>query len=310
MSKKLQLIISLLVLTSCANNANPQLRFVDLKGKTRPVKFRVPEQNAQILNQKYSPNQAFTKPIASTNNQQITTQQNTQQNISEQNPYTKVRAELEKNEKQSDNNINYGNNQQPNQKIYEQEKSYDFAKSVSDAIVANNQQKQASLPQEEPVRFINNEPKIIVKNNKNEAVKKNKTIVAKPVKEQIQYPQQGQQPDNKTKPVQIDKVVKPKTDSTIAVDATEKQSHKIIEMPSSSPSAKDFYIQLGSFSSKINADKLVRQSKYTNTMMIAANVDGSIVYRVLVGPYQNQKEAQKEMQKIKKSGKAAVITKN
>jgi cell division protein FtsN len=308
MSKKLQLIIFLLILTSCTNDNNPQLRFVDLKGKTRPVKFRVPEQNAQILNQKYSPNQAFTKPTVSTNNQQIATQQN----ISEQNPYTKVRAELEKNEKQSDNNIDYGNNQQPNQKIYEQEKSYDFAQSASDAIVTNTQQKRSieSLPQEDSVRFINNEPKTIVKNNKNESVKKNKIVAAKPATENSKYSQQNQQPDNKTKPVQIDKAVKPKLGSAIAVDVTEKQSHKIIEIPSSSPSTKDFYIQLGSFSSKINADKLVRQSNYNNTIMIAANVDGSIVYRVLVGPYQNQKAAQKEMQKIKKSGKAAVITKN
>lgn len=75
------------------------------------------------------------------------------------------------------------------------------------------------------------------------------------------------------------------------------------------PAAGKFYVQIGSFESKDNAQaSLLKMKKFGSGKL--ETIDGDkVIYRALIGPFKDKTSAIQIMQKIKKSGHDAIVTK-
>ena len=135
--KNLLAILVIFVVISCNKNKPTELRFVNLSGKSKPIKFRVPEENAQILsNSKSNTN--------GTQNSQPATDQNfankTNIDVAKNNSSIIPQNSLEKTSNQneaSDSPVarqHYSHNQQQSSKVIAEQK-YDFAENVANSLV-------------------------------------------------------------------------------------------------------------------------------------------------------------------------------
>ncbi len=75
------------------------------------------------------------------------------------------------------------------------------------------------------------------------------------------------------------------------------------------PARDSWSVQLGSFSSKANADKLVHQLKARGmpAYVISSGSGSSSRYRVRVGPMPDRETAEREVQKLKAAGHTAAV---
>jgi cell division protein FtsN len=75
------------------------------------------------------------------------------------------------------------------------------------------------------------------------------------------------------------------------------------------PAVGKFYVQIGSFESKDNAQaSLLKMKKFGSGKL--ETIDGDkVIYRALIGPFKDKTSAIQIMQKIKKSGHDAIVTK-
>jgi cell division protein FtsN len=82
-------------------------------------------------------------------------------------------------------------------------------------------------------------------------------------------------------------------------------------MPAESPQARHAWaVQLGSFASKMNADKLVHQLQTRGgpgVYIVSSGVGPSLRYRVRMGPLGDRSAAERAVAKLKAAGHAATI---
>ena len=277
--KQFLTILAIFVVFSCNKNQSSQLRFVNLAGKSKPIKFRVPEENAQILGNAKQNTLQNNKNDANLNQNLA---QNPVQNISptnqalvenanpalksENKPENKSENKPDSNQSSSANaNVQYSNNQQQSSKNIAEQK-YDFAENVANSLspkpaTANNQ---------------STEEEMIIKGNYTNETKniKEKEKISDKSKKNLQKSQEKQ-------PLAIKNY-----------------------------NEKKFYLQLASFNDQENAVDFSKKSKHKNIEVIEANLGGKTVYRAVLGPYQTRLIVSKEMQKIKKSGQEVVIIKH
>ena len=283
--KNLLAVLAVFVIFSCNKNKPTELRFVNLEGKSKPIKFRVPEENAQILNNPKLASLPNPNLVTTTNqNLQPATTPDTAGNTNINN---NKNIDIAKNNPNNPQNLppktpnntsfnqQYSNNQQQSSKTIAEQK-YDFAENVANALVPNqnlakksNAETSEEMPEEMP------EEMIIQGSYVNET---------KNIKEKEKFLDKSKK--NNPKPV--------KKAENITKNTGEKQ----------------FYLQLGSFNNQENANDFISKSKNKNLQTIEANLGSKTVYRAVLGPYQNRKIALKEMQKIQKSGQEVVIIKN
>jgi septal ring-binding cell division protein DamX len=272
-------IIAIFVVFSCNKNQSSQLRFVNLAGKSKPIKFRVPEENAQILGNAKQNTLQSNKNNANLDkslNQNLA--QNSVQNISPTNqalvenanpalkPENTPQNKLDSNQSSSANtNVQYSDNQQQSVKNIAEQK-YDFAENVASSLSPKPASVNNQVPEEE----------MIIKGNYTNETKniKEKEKISDKFKKNLQKSQEKQ-------PLAIKNY-----------------------------NEKKFYLQLASFNNQENAVDFSQKSKHKNIEVIEANLGDKTVYRAVVGPYQTRLMASKEMQKIKKSGQEAVIIKH
>jgi cell division protein FtsN len=137
----LLVIISIFLVVSCNKNKSTELRFVNLAGKSKPIKFRVPEENAQILNNSKSvnlPNPNLNKETNQNSASKTTTE------VAKNNPpiipQNSLNTAFNKNEaSNSDSSAvsnQYSDNQQQSSKTIAEQK-YDFAENVTNSLVPN-----------------------------------------------------------------------------------------------------------------------------------------------------------------------------
>jgi len=137
----LLVIISIFLVVSCNKNKSTELRFVNLAGKSKPIKFRVPEENAQILNNSKSvnlPNPNLNKETNQNSASKTTTE------VAKNNPpiipQNSLNTAFNKNEaSNSDSSAvsnQYSDNQQQSSKTIAEQK-YDFAENVNNYLVPN-----------------------------------------------------------------------------------------------------------------------------------------------------------------------------
>ena len=285
--KNLLAVLATFTVLACTKNKPTELRFVNLAGKSKPIKFRVPEENAQILN---NPKLAsLPNPnLVATNNQnskpKITpdtagnTNINNNKNIdiaknNPNNPQNLPPKTPNQNETPNNTSFNqqYSNNQQQSSKTIAEQK-YDFAENVANSLVPNQnlaKKSNAETSEKMPEEMIIQGSYV----NETQNIKEKEKFLDKSKK-------------NNPKPV--------KKAENITKNTGEKQ----------------FYLQLGSFNNQENANDFINKSKNKNLQTIEANLGNKTVYRAVLGPYQNRKIALKEMQKIQKSGQEVVIIKN
>ncbi len=285
--KNLLAVLAVFVIFSCNKNKPTELRFVNLEGKSKPIKFRVPEENAQILN---NPKLAsLPNPnLVTTTNQNLqpattpdtagNTNINNNKNIdiaknNPNNPQNLPPKTPNQNETSNSTSFNqqYSNNQQQSSKTIAEQK-YDFAENVANSLVPNQnlaKKSNAETSEEMP------EEMIIQGSYVNET---------KNIKEKEKFLDKSKK--NNPKPI------------------------KKVENITKNTGEKQFYLQLGSFNNQENANDFINKSKNKNLQTIEANLGNKTVYRAVLGPYQNRKIALKEMQKIQKSGQEVVIIKN
>lgn len=272
-------ILLIFVVFSCNKNQSSQLRFVNLAGKSKPIKFRVPEENAQILgNAKQNTLQSNKNDATLDKSLNQNLAQNSVQNISPTNqvlvenanpalkPQNIPQNTLDSNQSSSANtNVQYSNNQQQSVKNIADQK-YDFAENVANSLSPKPASVNNQVPEEE----------MIIKGNYTNETKniKEKEKISDKSKKNLQKSQEKQ-------PLAIKNY-----------------------------NEKKFYLQLASFSNQENAVDFSQKSKHKNIEVIEANLGGKTVFRAVVGPYQTRLMASKEMQKIKKSGQEAVIIKH
>jgi DedD protein len=96
-----------------------------------------------------------------------------------------------------------------------------------------------------------------------------------------------------------------KAQDSTAPAAVETQSSS----PKSPPGGGIWAVQLGSFASKVNADKLVHQMKAAGSpvYVVPSGSGASLRYRVRVGPLADRGSAEHAMQKLKASGHPATL---
>ncbi len=272
-------ILVIFVVFSCNKNQSSQLRFVNLAGKSKPIKFRVPEENAQILgNAKQNTLQSNKNDATLDKSLNQNLAQNSVQNISPTNqvlvenanpalkPQNIPQNTLDSNQSSSANtNVQYSNNQQQSVKNIADQK-YDFAENVANSLSPKPASVNNQVPEEE----------MIIKGNYTNETKniKEKEKISDKSKKNLQKSQEKQ-------PLAIKNY-----------------------------NEKKFYLQIASFSNQENAVDFSQKSKHKNIEVIEANLGGKTVFRAVVGPYQTRLMASKEMQKIKKSGQEAVIIKH
>ncbi len=272
-------ILVIFVVFSCNKNQSSQLRFVNLAGKSKPIKFRVPEENAQILgNAKQNTLQSNKNDATLDKSLNQNLAQNSVQNISPTNqvlvenvnpalkPQNIPQNTLDSNQSSSANtNVQYSNNQQQSVKNIADQK-YDFAENVANSLSPKPASVNNQVPEEE----------MIIKGNYTNETKniKEKEKISDKSKKNLQKSQEKQ-------PLAIKNY-----------------------------NEKKFYLQLASFNNQENAVDFSQKSKHKNIEVIEANLGGKTVFRAVVGPYQTRLMASKEMQKIKKSGQEAVIIKH
>ncbi len=272
-------ILVIFVVFSCNKNQSSQLRFVNLAGKSKPIKFRVPEENAQILgNAKQNTLQSNKNDATLDKSLNQNLAQNSVQNISPTNQVLVENANpalktqnipqntLDSNQSSSANtNVQYSNNQQQSVKNIADQK-YDFAENVANSLSPKPASVNNQVPEEE----------MIIKGNYTNETKniKEKEKISDKSKKNLQKSQEKQ-------PLAIKNY-----------------------------NEKKFYLQIASFSNQENAVDFSQKSKHKNIEVIEANLGGKTVFRAVVGPYQTRLMASKEMQKIKKSGQEAVIIKH
>ena len=272
-------ILLIFVVFSCNKNQSSQLRFVNLAGKSKPIKFRVPEENAQILgNAKQNTLQSNKNDATLDKSLNQNLAQNSVQNISPTNqvlvenanpalkPQNIPQNTLDSNQSSSANtNVQYSNNQQQSVKNIADQK-YDFAENVANSLSPKPASVNNKVPEEE----------MIIKGNYTNETKniKEKEKISDKSKKNLQKSQEKQ-------PLAIKNY-----------------------------NEKKFYLQIASFSNQENAVDFSQKSKHKNIEVIEANLGGKTVFRAVVGPYQTRLMASKEMQKIKKSGQEAVIIKH
>ena len=272
-------ILVIFVVFSCNKNQSSQLRFVNLAGKSKPIKFRVPEENAQILgNAKQNTLQSNKNDATLDKSLNQNLAQNSVQNISPTNqvlvenvnpalkPQNIPQNTLDSNQSSSANtNVQYSNNQQQSVKNIADQK-YDFAENVANSLSPKPASVNNQVPEEE----------MIIKGNYTNETKniKQKEKISDKSKKNLQKSQEKQ-------PLAIKNY-----------------------------NEKKFYLQIASFSNQENAVDFSQKSKHKNIEVIEANLGGKTVFRAVVGPYQTRLMASKEMQKIKKSGQEAVIIKH
>ncbi len=272
-------ILVIFVVFSCNKNQSSQLRFVNLAGKSNPIKFRVPEENAQILgNAKQNTLQSNKNDATLDKSLNQNLAQNSVQNISPTNqvlvenanpslkPQNIPQNTLDSNQSSSANtNVQYSNNQQQSVKNIADQK-YDFAENVANSLSPKPASVNNKVPEEE----------MIIKGNYTNETKniKEKEKISDKSKKNLQKSQEKQ-------PLAIKNY-----------------------------NEKKFYLQIASFSNQENAVDFSQKSKHKNIEVIEANLGGKTVFRAVVGPYQTRLMASKEMQKIKKSGQEAVIIKH
>jgi cell division protein FtsN len=267
--KKILIILIFFVAFSCNKNKPTELRFVNLAGKSKSIKFRIPEENAQILNnskQKDLRNNTVDQGKNSSsieNNTAINNQVlDKYKNLATNETATSSKQNSIQPSSTINENVQYNNNQQQYSKNIAEQK-YDFAQNVANSLLPN-----PTLANNE-----NTDEEIIIKGNYTNATENIKA------KEKI-----------------LDKSKKNNTSLTKNSQAKNSQESK-------------FYLQLGSFNSQENANDFINKSKYKNIEIIEANLKNKTLYRAVVGPYQNRKIALNEMQKIKRSGQEVVIIK-
>ncbi len=75
------------------------------------------------------------------------------------------------------------------------------------------------------------------------------------------------------------------------------------------PGRDSWSVQLGSFSSKANADKLVHQLKARgfSVYVIASGSGSSSRFKVRMGPWADRAAAEREVDKLKAAGHAATV---
>ena len=289
--KNLLAVLAVFVIFSCNKNKSTELRFVNLEGKSKPIKFRVPEENAQILNNPKlaslpNPNLVATnnqnsKPTITpdttdntniNNNKNIDIAKNNPNNPQNLPPKTPNQNETPNN---TSFNQQYSNNQQQSSKTIAEQK-YDFAENVANSLVPNpnlakksNTEISEEIPEEMPEKMI---------------IQGSYVNETKNIKEKEKFLDKSK----KNNPKPVNKA------ENITKNTGEKQ----------------FYLQLGSFNNQENANDFINKSKNKNLQTIEANLGSKTVYRAVLGPYQNRKIALKEMQKIQKSGQEVVIIKN
>lgn len=168
---------------------------------------------------------------------------------------------------------------------------------------ANDAQKQS------PNNDIKNSNQIVEKTspNNSQVVELNSNNVQedseKPVKEYdlAEVKEEQQQTVEVTNPNAIREVLKP----------SKEVSSKITYLKASNdnPTVGKFYVQIGSFESKDNAQaSLLKMKKFGSGKL--ESVDGDkVIYRALIGPFKDKASASQVMQKIKKSGHDAIVTK-
>jgi cell division protein FtsN len=266
----LLVIISIFLVVSCNKNKSTELRFVNLAGKSKPIKFRVPEENAQILNNSKSvnlPNPNLNKETNQNSASKTTTE------VAKNNPpiipQNSLNTAFNKNEaSNSDSSAvsnQYSDNQQQSSKTIAEQK-YDFAENVANSLVPDlNLVNKQSIEEEMIIQG-----KYV---NETKNIKEKEKILDKSKKNNLK---------------------------------SFKKAEKILD----NTGEKQFYLQLASFNNKQNVADFIDKSKNKNLQTIEASLGNKTVYRAVLGPYQNRKIALKEMQKITKSGQEVVIIKN
>jgi cell division protein FtsN len=76
-----------------------------------------------------------------------------------------------------------------------------------------------------------------------------------------------------------------------------------------STKTKGFFVQVGSFANKANADQTLEKMQSFHEGQIESGTKEKIIYRVLLGPFNNKKEASEILAKITNSGHEAIIVK-
>ncbi len=169
---------------------------------------------------------------------------------------------------------------------------------------ADNIQKQSSQPD------IKNSTQIVEKNSPNISKEVNSNLdnpqeqLENPVKEydlsEVKEEKQ-KTTEETTNPSAIREVLKPAQDGSAKIT--------YLKASSGNATAIKFYVQIGSFENKENAQATLSKMKKFGSGKLET-VDGDkVIYRALIGPFKDKASASQVMQKIKKSGHDAIVTK-
>lgn len=239
----LGLILPLFFAACVAKNTDPQIRIVDMQGRPKPVKTKMPELNAQALAA-----QGFDTRTRDLN--------------------------------QAPQDVGYRN--APNAA----NNKNDFG-----AVSAQNIQQSLQPTQQvqQPIVYQNVEPQQVAQNSKTD-------VGAGSGNEAVEYDLAEAKGDENATQVKIFPTKKP----------VKKAAAKKVAVAKSA-GGKKFFAQVGSFSSKGNADVTLSQmQKFHGGKVVEADGE-KVMYRVWLGPLKNRAQANALISKIKASGSDAVL---
>lgn len=246
-------IFSSLFLVSCVakNNEPPQIRIVDMQGKTHNVVTKIPELNSQAL------------------------------------------ASQGMQERQAQNNFLVNQQAASKQNVM---READFGAASSQSIQQTLQPQQFSKPSPR-------ENEKDTANSVDNAVVVAGSGVAASNAETIEYDLS----ETKAAPQEEDE--KPQVKKS-AKKVTAKK-HKAEAAPVvASKGGKKFFVQVGSFTNRGNADNSLSEMKKFHSGKIEVVEGEKTVYRVLLGPFPNKAKATAMVSKITNTGHAAILVRS
>jgi cell division protein FtsN len=283
--KKIAILSLIIIPISCKsnNNENSEIRLVNLEGKFRPIKIRVPDENAKILqDNKISPSKSFSVDTSKSNSNSKSDSQKTPENSSKEPINENIN-----NEQYSNNKTQIGN--QPNNNIEynlddkfanKSEKNNENIEDTTETSTKNPDEIELNLAETtnySDKNKVKNTKKILNFNDKNT---RNKQIFTQ------DYPKESSNIDSNNL----------EDPQNLAQETTSKN--------------KQYYIQIGSFSSANHArEKLNTVKNFQKGKVIIGYNNNQRVYRSVYGPFKNKALANKSKNRLNNMGVEAILIK-
>jgi len=309
--------------TGCKKNDNTkptEVRFVDLQGKPKPIKTRIPEANAKIMSGQISHKDSLDANLQAPNADKSSDKslESYKKNFGNFNTSNKVGI-IEQDKNSSQEVVEYDLSQENNANKISKNIDKEFVdnETSQENFVNNNPRKntnKSEIYEEEttessPSEITSNNNKNIYNNNISETSddqNDNKIITYSSKKYKKTANNRKQKFDQNAQDVEFDQSDKYSNNTTVK---TSKKSSTITKY--SIGDKGKYYVQVGAFNNSSGARERLNLIKgYKNGKVLIANIDSRRIYRSVFGPYSTKNQAMKVKNSIENSGNEAIIIRN